>query len=113
GAVDVAEVGVAVAASRWRADCNEGSIRLRHGLSHIDAEIQSPRTYVFGDHAIEPGFMNRDLAIEQLRDFGCVFVDASDTVAEISQTGSRDEPDVSCAYHCNAHEFSVLEIGGQ
>src|SRR5258708_2855509 len=95
GAVDIAQVGVAIAAPRWRADRDEHSIGLgdRHGK--IGREIQTTGFYVGGNQRVEAGFENRNFAPAQCRDLVAILVHAGDLVAEIRETGAGHQSHIA------------------
>ena len=104
GGVDVAQVGVAVAAPRRRADRDEHRISLGNRRGKIGREIQPPGFGIGRDQRVEAGFENRDLATAQGCDLVAVLVDAGDLMAEIGEAGAGHQPHIARANHGNSHE---------
>ena len=104
GGVDVAQIGVAIAAPRRRADRDEHRIGLGDRRGKIGGKIQPPGLDVGGDQRIEAGLENRDFAAAQAGDLVAVLVHAGDLVAEIRKAGAGHQPHIARADHGNAHE---------
>ena len=107
GGVDVAQIGVAVAAPRRRADRDEHRIGLGYGSGKIGREIQPPGFAIGRDQRIEAGFENRDFATAQACDLAAILVDAGDLMAEIGKAGAGHQPHITRANHGNSHENSL------
>ncbi len=103
GGVHVAEVGVAVAASRRRADRDEHGVCRGDCVAQIEAEIEPAGGGVAGDQFVEAGLVDRDLTLLQGGDLGGVLVDAGDVMAEVGETRARHQSHISRSDHCNAH----------
>ena len=104
GGVDVAEIGMAVAAPRRRADRDEHRIGLGDRRGQVGGEIEPLGLDVGGDQRIEPGLEDRDLAATQRCDLVGILVDAGDLVAEIRKAGAGNQPHIARANHGNSHE---------
>ena len=104
GHVDVAEVGMAVAAARRRADRDEHRVRLRHGPGEIGREVEALGLDIGGDEFVEAGLVDRNLAAMQGGDLAGILVHAGDLVAEIRKTGAGNQPHIARANHGNSHE---------
>ena len=101
--IDIGEVGMAVAAARWRPDRDEDRIRLAHRLAQILGEGEPSRLDIVGDELGEAGLEDRHLAPLQGRDLARVLVDAGDHMAEIGKAGPRHEADIARSDHRDAH----------
>jgi hypothetical protein len=106
GHVDVAEVGMAVAAPRRRADRDEHRLRLGDRPREVGGEIEPPLAHVGGHQAVEAGLEYGNVSIAQARDLGAVFVDAGHVVTEVGKACPGHEPDISGADHGDAHEIA-------
>ena len=104
GHVDVAQVGMAVAAPRRRADGDEHRLRLGHRPGEVGCEVEPLLAHIGGHEAVEIGLEDRNLAVAQAGDLGGVLVDASDVVPEIGKAGPGHKPDISGADHGDAHD---------
>ena len=86
--MNVAQIGVAVAASRRRADGNEHRIGRRDRCGKIGGKIQPPGLHIGSHQRIEAGLKNRDFAPAQACDLVAILVHAGDLVTEIRETGA-------------------------
>ena len=101
--MDIAQVGVAVAAPRRRADGDKDRISLRHRRGKIGGKIQPARFDIGSHQRIEPGLEDRDFTPAQGRDLAGVLVDAGDLVTEIRKAGAGHQPHITRANHGDAH----------
>jgi hypothetical protein len=101
--VDIAQIGVAIAAPRRRSNRDEYRVGACDRRGKVGGKIQTPRLDVGGYQRIEAGFENRDFAPAQACDLAGVLVDAGDLMAKIRETGARDQPYIARANHSNAH----------
>ncbi len=104
GHVDVAEVGMAVAAPRRRADRDEHRLGLGDRPGEVGGEIEPLLAHIGGDQAIEVRLEDGNVAVAQPRDLGGILVDAGDLMTEIGKACPGHEPDISGADHGDAHE---------
>jgi len=102
--VNVGQVGVAVAAARWRANRDEHRVRRGHRSLQLGRKTQASGLHVGSHQIFEAGFIDRHFAALERRDLAGVLVDADDVVAEIGKASPRNEADVTGADHCDAHE---------
>jgi glycine/D-amino acid oxidase-like deaminating enzyme len=86
--MNVAQIGMAVAASRRRADGNEHRVGRRDRCSQIGGKIQPPGLHIGSHQRIEAGLENRDFAPAQAGDLVAVLVHTGDLVTEIRETGA-------------------------
>jgi hypothetical protein len=103
GGVDVAEIGMAIAAPRRRSDRDEDGVSFRHRRLQVGRKAQAPRLHIGRHQRIEPGLKNRNLAAQQGRDLVAVLVHAGDLMAEIGKTGAGHQPHIARANHGNPH----------
>ena len=106
GAVDVGEVGMAVAAARRRADRDEDRLGLGHGRGELGGEGEPSGGDVARDQPVEAGLEDRNHPAVEVGDLAHVLVDAGDVVAEIREAGARDEADIARPDNRNPHEPS-------
>src|SRR5262249_29552136 len=106
--VDIAEIGMAVAAPGRRADRDEDRVGGGNRLLEVGGEIESPAAHVVGDQSVEVGLVDRNLALAQCRDLVGVLVDAGDVVAEIGKACPGNEADIAGANHRDTHGFMTL-----
>ena len=105
--MNIAQVGVAVAAPRRRADRDEHHIGRGDRRSEVGGKIQSPGLYVGSDQRIEARLENRDFTPAQAFDLVAILVDAGDLVAVVRKTGAGHQPDIARANHGNPHETTL------
>ena len=98
---------MAVAAPRRGAHRDEDGLGAPHRLADVLAEEKTLTPDVGRDELVEPRLENRDFAALQGRDLGLVLVDAGHDVAEIGETGPRDEADISTSDDREPHEYSL------
>ena len=102
-AIDVAQIGVTVAAARRRADCDEHRIRLVDAVG--PGRKRQPLLRHIGRHEIgEARLEDRDFAALERRDPARILVDAGDVMTEIGETSARDKADITGADHRDAHK---------
>ena len=111
--MNVAQIGVAVAAPRRRADRDEHRIGLGDRRGQIGGEIQPPGLHIGGHQRIEARLENRDFAPAQGCDLVAVLVHAGDLVAEIREAGAGHQPHIARANHGNPHlqNLSIMVNG--
>ena len=95
-------VGAAVLAGR-RADADEHDLRPGDRRRQLGREREAPLPAVAADELLEPGLVDRQHVVLELRDLGDVDVDARDVVAGLRETGADDEADVAGADDGDAH----------
>ena len=112
GGMDIAQVGMAVAAPRRRADRDEHGVGLgAPAPARSVVKSSRPGLDVGGDQLVEARLVDRDLAALQRRDLAGVLVDAGDVVAEIGKAGAGHKADIAGADHCDAHEKTFIIRG--
>ena len=107
-AVDVSQVGMAVAAPRRRADRDEHGVGFRDRRGQVGGEIQPLGLDVGRHQRIEPGLEDRDLASAQGFDLAGILVHAGDLVAEIGKAGAGYQPHIARANHGDSHETTRI-----
>ncbi len=103
----IAEIRMAVAATRRRANRDEYRIGAGHRRFEVGREAQPPRRHVAGDQLVETGLVDRHLAARQPFDLSGILVDAGDGHPEFRKARSRDEADIPCPDHRNAHQYEL------
>src|ERR1700733_12691309 len=106
--IDKAQIGMAVTAARWRADCNKYRVGLADSGcigSEVKPFLPDIRFNQIGKTRLEDWNFT---AIER-RDFLRILVDADDVMAEIGKAGSRDEPHITCADHRHSHQKTPIK----
>ena len=63
---------MAIAAPRWRADCQENGVRPGNGGFQIRGEAKPPGSDIFGNKLIQPRFIDRHAPFMQRGDLGAV-----------------------------------------
>ena len=101
--MDVAQIGVAVAAARRRADGDKHRVRTGHCLFQAGRETQAARLDIAGDQVFEAGFVYRQPAVAQHFDSGGILVDADDIRAELGKPGGGHEADITGSDHGDFH----------
>ncbi len=101
--VDIGQIGMAVAAPRWRADRDEDRVGLTYRLGEIQGEGEPARPHIVGDELVKTRLEDRHLAPLQSGDLARVLVDAGDHMAEIGKTCPGHEADIARSDHCDAH----------
>ncbi len=79
------------------------------GSLEVDGEPQAPAAEALGHELVEPGFVDRQVALVQARDAGLIDVETDDLVAQVCQAGSGDESDVAGSDDGEMHRQSVAE----
>ncbi len=105
--MDEGKVGMAVAAPRGRPHGNEDGAGPGDPFGEIGGELKAARCGVAAHQFLKPGLVNRHLARVEPVDLGRVLVDAHDIVAEIGKAGTRNQPDIARAHHCNFHALPL------
>ena len=103
--IDEAQIGVAVAAPRRRADRDEHRLRFADA-GGVNTEFEPALPHIGFDQIGEARFEDRNLAAIKRGDFIGVLVDAGHLVAEIGKAGPGNEPDISGADHGHAHCYT-------
>ena len=106
--MNVAQIGMTVAAPRRGADRDKDRIGLADRRGEIGGKVQPAGLYVGGHQRIEAGLENRDFAAAQGGDLVAVLVHAGDLVAEIGKAGAGHQPHIARANHGNPHETTCL-----
>ena len=106
--MDIAQIGMAVAAPRRRADRDENRVGFRDRRGQIGGKIQPAGLHIGRHQRIEAGLENRDFAPAQGCDLAGVLVDAGDLVAEIRKAGAGYQPHIARANHGNPHKTTCL-----
>ena len=101
--VDIGQIGMAVAAPRWRPDRDEDRVGLTYRLGEIQGEGEPARPHIVGDELGKTRLEDRHLAPLQSGDLARVLVDAGDHMAEIGKTCPGHEADIARSDHCDAH----------
>ena len=104
---NVREVGGAIFFRR-SADRNENSEGLLDSRGEVSGKVKAPGPGIFFHQRVQPGLVDRNLAVEEFRDLLLVFVDAGHVDAEISKTGPGDEPNVAGTNNADMHECSLV-----
>ena len=91
---DVREVGRTVLLGRG-ADRDELEQAVTDALFGVGRELEAPLVEVALDQHVEPGLVDRDVALLQPRDLAGVDVDADDVVAGLGEAGAGDQADVT------------------
>src|SRR6266852_6568866 len=104
---DRSEVGCPRRAHR-RADRDVGHHRLPYCLSEVGGETEPAFFQIAPDQLFESRLINRNLALEQLRDSFRVDIDADDLVAAFGVAGAAYQSDVSAAHDCDVHSSSLI-----
>ena len=99
GGVDIAQVGMAVATPRRRADGDEDRICRGDGVGNVHGEAEALLLYVRGYDAFETGLIDRNVPGFERPDACLILVDARHDVAEIRKAGARHETDIAGADH--------------
>ena len=96
-------VGRADLGERRRADGDEDRLRAAPASSRLGREGKPPRRLI-GEHQLaQSRLVDRDVALAKARDLALIDLDADDLMAEIGETGPRDEADIARPDHHNAH----------
>src|SRR5262249_56844001 len=103
GRTHVRQIGVAIAATRGRANRDEYHAGLADRVSDAGRELESPVADVRGQERLEPRFIDWHFATPQRSDFFIVLVDAGDLMSEVSQASPGDQPNIAGADHSNMH----------
>ena len=88
GGVDVADVGVAVAAAGRRADGDEHRFHAGDRFREIVAEAQPPSGDIVGHELIETGLVDRNPPLAERRKLRLVGFDHRDLDAEVGEAGA-------------------------
>ena len=103
--IDEAQIGMAVAAARRRADRDEHRLGLGDARG-LAGEFEPALPHIGLDQIGEPRLEDRDFAAIERRDLAGILVDAGDLMAEIGKAGAGNEPDIAGADHGHAHSHS-------
>ena len=77
------------------------------GGSEIGRKVEPPGPGVLFNQGVETGFVDRNLADEQLGNLVLVVVDAGDVDAEVSKTGPGDQSDIAGTDDADVHGRSL------
>ena len=108
GGVDVAEVGMAVAAARRRADRDEHRFRTADGVLQIVAEAEPSGGDAVPHQRFEAGLVDRHPVFAERAEPARVLFDQRDLDPEIREAGARHEAHVAAADHRDAHNEPPL-----
>src|SRR5262249_18255747 len=100
GGFDLAHVGFAFNAA-WRPHAHEGELRLGEAIVVVKSEAKPLGFEVLNDDFFQPRFVNRKLATPESLYFARVDVDADNLVAQFSETGGGNQPDVIRTDDCD------------
>src|ERR1700679_467132 len=95
-----------------RADGDEHRIGLADRLGAFRGEAKPRLADIALHKLLKARLIERHLAALELGDLGLVLVDAGDRMAEVGETGPRDQPDIAGPHHRHAHAVSPLEPRG-
>ena len=97
-----AQIGVAVAAPRRRADGDHHRVGLGDAAC-LGGEMQPALAHVGFDQLGQAGLEDRNLAAVKRRDLGRILVDAGHVMAEIGKASAGHEADIAGADHGHTH----------
>ena len=103
--VDEAQIGMAVAAARRRADRDEHRLGVADAR-RLDGEFEPALAHIGFDQIGEARLEDRDFAAIERGHLAGILVDAGHLVTEVGKAGAGDEPDISGADHRHAHGVS-------
>src|SRR5262249_41123337 len=95
---------------RRRADGDEDRLRPAPGLFQASGERQPARGLIGERQLAQPRLEDRNATLSQTCDLALVDLDADDLVAKISETGPRNEADITSTHHHNAHRMNPHSI---
>ena len=98
----VGHIGGAVLAL-GRADGDEEDLARSHRRREVGGEREPLLGHVPGDHLLQPGLVDRDLAAAQGRDLGLIVVHAHHGVAVLGEAGPHHQADVARSHDPDAH----------
>src|SRR5262249_32813660 len=107
--IDKAQVSMAVAATRWRANRDKDRLSLPDTRS-LRGEFKSPLPHIGFDQVGQAGLENGNFAALERGNLFRRFVDAADLMTEVGKTGARNEADIAGAHHSYAHCRSLLAV---
>ena len=81
---------------------------LRDRLTRLGGEAQPAVAHIIRHQGVQAGFIDRNAAVLQARDLGLVLVDAHHAVAEVGETGARDEAHIAGSDHRHAHGLVLV-----
>ena len=108
GGEDIAQIGMAVAAPRRRADRDEHGVGPGDRRLQLGRETQPAGRDVARHQLVEAGLVDRDLAAPQPLDLAGILVDAGHRDAEFRKTRAGHQADIACTDHRDAHERGLL-----
>ena len=103
--MDERQVCVAIAPAAGGAHRDEDGARSLYPFGEIGREGKASGARVAVDQRVKPRFVDRHDAFAKTFDLRGVLVDAHDIMAEIGETGPRDEADIARPDHCDFHAF--------
>ena len=107
--VHVAQIGMAVATARRRADRDEDRLGILHPR-HVGRELKPSLLHVGLDQRIKTGLEDRDLATVERLDLLGILVDADHLVTEVGKASPGYQSDISGADHSHAHSVSCSSL---
>ena len=96
---------MAVAAAGRRADGDKHGVGALHGAAEIGGEAQPPGTQVAGDEILQPGLIDRHLALLHPLDALGILVDAGDADAKFGKAGAGNQAHIAGAHHGDTHRL--------
>ena len=106
--VDEAQIGVAVATARRRADGDEHGVGLADGR-RVGGEVQTLLPDIGLNQIGKARLEDRNFAVIERRDFLRILVDAGHVMTEIGKAGAGHQPHISGADHRHAHRRSPIK----
>jgi len=103
----VLQIGRAVLVGR-RADRDELHVAVRDGRFDVGRETQAARRAVARDHFLQARLVDRHAAVVQHVDLRLVDVETEHVVADVGETGARDQTYVTAADDSEIHDVSDL-----
>ena len=82
---------------------DKNCVTVFYRIAQIGRKGQPFRINIAFDQIGEPRLENRHDILVEVRYFVFIFVDANHIMAEISETGARNEANIARTYHCNFH----------
>ena len=92
-----------VAAPAGRADRQHRHIGVRHGVSGVDGEGETPGGNIGGDQCLQTRLVDRNLPGPERRDPFGLGIDAGHAMAELREARGRHQAHITGTDHCNTH----------
>src|SRR5262245_18764267 len=99
--VNVAEIGVPIAAPHRCSDCEKNDTGTRYIFREKAGKAKTPGTHVTLENRIEARFVNRNPAALKRCNTLQILIHTGYGPSEFRKAGRRDEPDIACANHTN------------